>query len=137
MTYLKDLKLTDNFWLHEFFDSAEWVRFMKLPEEQRLFLIISLGQVAAALQEHVRDYFRKKTIITDGMRFKASGDGTSFHHSGKAADFKVEGVHHRTVQDRLNLIYPGGIGSYNAHTHLDIRHLFGWPVRARWTGKSQ
>jgi uncharacterized protein YcbK (DUF882 family) len=93
-----------------------------------------------AVLEYVRDHFeRRPVIITSGCRCEmhnktVGGSPRSQHLLGKAADFKVVGVHPDAVADWLEQEFPGkyGIGRYDGRTHVDVR---GW--KARWDRRGE
>lgn len=83
--------------------------------------------------EVIREHFGNKSItITSGYRTashnkKVGGAKLSKHVEGIAVDFKVEGVNSREVADKVRQlmakgkIIDGGVGSYSAWVHYDIR----------------
>jgi uncharacterized protein YcbK (DUF882 family) len=88
------------------------------------------------------DHFGASVYINSGCRCpdhnKAEGGSPgSWHVLGRAADFRVAGVHADKVATYLELKYPTtfGIGRYDGRTHVDTRK-----VAARWdkrTNKSR
>lgn len=118
-------KLSDHFRLREFLKdgSLEGVT----PEVMK-----NLVQVANALEAVRKMVGNRPVTITSGFRTpahnaKVGGSPRSYHLLGKAADFVVEGVTPRVVQEALRN-WHGGLGSYATFTHLDIG-----PKR-RWKG---
>lgn len=83
--------------------------------------------------EIVRARFGNRPItITSGYRHK----DPLFHGKGIAADYNVKGIHPYTVAQAYWSSYPGGLGKYNAHVHMDVRYLVGYPP-GRWEGVSR
>lgn len=83
--------------------------------------------------EALRELYGPITI-TSGVRCKAhnaevGGSPKSKHLEGKAADFKVAGLHPDEVSHVLEVKYfdKYGIGRYNGRTHVDVRS-----AKARW-----
>ena len=84
------------------------------------------------LLQHVRDFFDVPVTITSGCRCEAHNEksGGSFrsqHLYGKAADFVVRNVPPSVVYEFCDAMNPGGLGSYETFTHMDVRD-----GRARW-----
>ena len=86
--------------------------------------------------QKIRTHFGKAVTITSAYRTpgrnKAVGGETySQHLYGKAADIKVKGIAPKTVAAYAEKLLKntGGIGVYNAFTHVDVRS-----VKARWKG---
>ena len=86
--------------------------------------------------QKIRAHFGKAVTITSAYRTpgrnKAVGGETySQHLYGRAADIKVKGVTPQKVAayaEKL-LTGKGGIGTYSAFTHIDVRS-----TKARWKG---
>ncbi len=116
-------QLATNFWLSEFLHGET-----EMPSTE---VLQNLESLAAALQS-IRDYFGRQVIITSGYRNakhnqKVGGTSFSSHMRGLAADILVKGIPPRKVQQHLKN-WPGGLGCYETHTHVDIR-----PYKARWS----
>lgn len=84
-----------------------------------------------ALQS-IRDHYGVPVTITSGYRSAehnraVGGSPNSQHVHGNAADFAVQGVPAPEVFGYLDTFWPGGLGRYNGHTHIDVR-----PNRVRW-----
>jgi len=78
--------------------------------------------------EDVRTSFRMPVIINSGCRCEehnklANGSEKSQHLKGRAADFRVEGLHPDMVANYLERKYFDryGIGRYDGRTHIDTR----------------
>lgn len=123
------MKLTNNFWLHEFEsnDGAE------MPED--VFKNIKL--LAEQLQE-IRDVVCVPIKVTSAYRSpehnkKVGGVSNSQHLSGKAADIQVKGYNPKKVYNLIDNIIEfgnikeGGLGLYNTFVHYDTRDY-----KARW-----
>jgi uncharacterized protein YcbK (DUF882 family) len=120
----RNTQLTKNFRLSEFVRPQD-----ALPDERTL---TNIKRLAQALQV-IRDKIGKPMQITSGYRTRShnkavGGAPNSLHLTGEAADIVVTGMAPRDFQKRL-ADWPGGLGSYDWWTHLDIR-----PYRARWEG---
>lgn len=138
-TAIFNQQITENFWFWEAFQEHEKAAFLRLPFPRQLELYGNICTVFGMIQRHVRDKYKRRVTVTDLWRIKTSGDGTSFHHDAKAIDFVVEGMSTKEVAKDLDW-WPGGMGLYNAHIHLDIRDLWAIPKhleRARWIGVSR
>lgn len=121
------MKLTPNFHLDEF----------KSPDGEAMPAVVleNIKLLASRLQV-LRDLLEKPITIMSGYRSdahnqKIGGVAGSYHVKGMAADIEIEGMPPSEVQQFL-VNWSGGLGSYNHHTHLDIR-----PVKARWKGLSK
>jgi uncharacterized protein YcbK (DUF882 family) len=86
--------------------------------------------------QKIRAHFGKSVTITSAYRTptknKACGGTTySQHLYGRAADIKVKGVSPKKVATYAEKLMPnkGGIGIYNAFTHIDVR-----ATKSRWNG---
>jgi uncharacterized protein YcbK (DUF882 family) len=86
--------------------------------------------------QKIRAHFGKSVTITSAYRTptknKACGGTTySQHLYGKAADIKIKGVSPKKVATYAEKLMPnkGGIGIYNAFTHIDVR-----ATKSRWNG---
>ena len=85
--------------------------------------------------QKIRTHFGKPVTITSAYRTpphnKTCGGTTySQHLSGRAADIKISGVTPKKVADYAEtLLDNGGIGIYNAFTHIDVR-----TTKSRWQG---
>lgn len=95
-------------------------------------IVTNLTRLAEAL-EKVRARLGRPIFITSGYRpttynLAIGGASRSYHRIGLAADIIVPGLTPQVVQKAL-ADWPGGLGMYPAHTHLDLR-----PYRARWRG---
>lgn len=137
-------QLTKNFALGEFFVRpnpsdpfrpivAEDYRraYLALPESEKAAIKTKLTQLSNELEKD-RARYGKPVIVTSGVRFK----DPRFHGKAMAADYIIRNIPHVRIQaDNAN--YPGGLGSYDHHTHKDIRHLYGWSKFARWRGVSR
>lgn len=82
----------------------------------------------AYVLEYVRFYLQNPIIITSGNRCvkhnnAVGGSPKSQHLKGKAADFKVIGIHADKVADFMLTKFKGryGIGRYDGRCHLDVR----------------
>jgi hypothetical protein len=86
--------------------------------------------------DKIREYYERPIIVTSWYRDPKSnrvvgGVSNSQHLLGWAVDIKVQGVAPHRVAAYLEDSWPGGLGDSDSFTHLDLRHLMGWPV-ARW-----
>ena len=85
--------------------------------------------------QKIRTHFGKPVTITSAYRTpphnKTCGGTTySQHLYGRAADIKISGVTPKKVADYAEtLLDNGGIGIYNAFTHIDVR-----TTKSRWQG---
>lgn len=86
--------------------------------------------------QKIRSHFGKTVTITSAYRTpgrnKAVGGETySQHLYGKAADIKVNGISPKKVAAYAETLLKnkGGIGTYSAFTHIDVR-----ATKARWKG---
>lgn len=86
--------------------------------------------------QKIRSHFGKTVTITSAYRTpgrnKAVGGETySQHLYGKAADIKVNGISPKKVAAYAETLLKnkGGIGTYSAFTHIDVRG-----AKARWKG---
>lgn len=84
--------------------------------------------------QRIRDYVGVPVTINSGYRCathnaNVGGASNSQHLLGTAADFTVRGMAPSEVYNKLDPLWPGGLGRYNTFTHIDTR-----PTRARWTG---
>lgn len=88
--------------------------------------------------EHTRLHFKRPITITSGVRCaehnkRVGGSKNSLHITGRAADFKVQGVSSKDVYtflaDYLNK--RGGLGLYSSWVHVDSRSN----GPARWGNK--
>lgn len=83
----------------------------------------------------IRNHFGKPVTINSAYRTptlnkEAGGTTYSQHLYGKAADIKISGVTPKKVADYAEtLLDKGGIGIYNAFTHIDVR-----TTKSRWQG---
>ncbi|KAA0014416.1 DUF882 domain-containing protein [Billgrantia pellis] len=86
--------------------------------------------------EAVRAHYGRPVTITSGCRCanhnrRVGGAAGSQHVLGRAADFRVQGVHPHEVHAWLAENFPGAsLGRYATFTHVDTRS--GGP--ARWGG---
>jgi uncharacterized protein YcbK (DUF882 family) len=120
---MKDERLTPNFKLSEFVN-------LKAPPPPEAVLG-NIRHLALRLQT-IRDALKKPIIITSGYRSPehnaqvAGSAKNSYHLWGMAADIQVVGMSPKAVQAFL-ADWPGGLGGYITHTHVDMR-----PYKARW-----
>ncbi len=123
------MKLTDNFWLDEFYCKDG----TSVPDQ----LIDNVCKLSESLQA-LRDYIGRPIKITSAYRHEdynraVGGSKNSQHLLAKAADLKVSGVSPRMLADAIEylisegLMAQGGLGRYKTFTHYDIRG-----DRARW-----
>lgn len=86
-----------------------------------------------AMLEEIRAHFRAPISITSGYRSPAwnaavGGARRSYHVTGQAADFTVQGVRPADVYAWCDLRFPtAGVGLYRSWVHIDSRGR-----RARW-----
>lgn len=128
------MKLTKNFALEEFQNEMGMWVVDELDEEASL---TRYTRMAEALQE-LRDCLGGPCItITSG--FRTAEDQLrinpttlhSYHSQALGCDFVVAGYTPREVFLLLTRTWPGGLGMYITHTHIDLRHIVFKP-RARW-----
>ncbi len=114
----KDIQLTENFNLREFYCKGE-----RPPEE----LIPNIQRVADNLQM-IRNYFGKPIHINSGWRCEKhnsqldNASKKSFHLSGLASDIRMSGISPLTIYKwaKQNTAFKGfGIG--NTYLHVDLR----------------
>lgn len=95
------------------------------------------AELIKILQNDLRDYYKKKVVITynGGCRcyihnIVCEGSSKSQHIKGKAADIKVEGVSSKAVYTYLCRKFPDkyGFGLYKTFVHVDVRE-----DKARWS----
>jgi uncharacterized protein YcbK (DUF882 family) len=94
-------------------------------------VIANLKRLAQALEKARKQLGDRPILITSGYRTpvhnaEVRGAVGSYHTRGMAADILVKGLHPRQVQAILK-DWPGGLGAYATHTHVDIR-----TYKARW-----
>ncbi|MEB3244673.1 MAG: D-Ala-D-Ala carboxypeptidase family metallohydrolase [Vampirovibrionales bacterium] len=125
-----DLQLAPNFYLREFLPDGV------LPEALPKPVLENLRRLATQLQALRNGVFNGRAIRispngggyrTRLLNQQLGGAPHSFHLQGMAADINVAGLSPRQVQSLLKA-WPGGLGAYPGHTHVD----FG-PHR-RWAG---
>ncbi len=99
--------------------------------------VLISGELVALLQK-IRDHFGKPVTINSAYRTatwnsKQGGAPKSQHLLGKAADITIAGVSPLTIARYAEFLQPeaGGIGVYQAFTHVDVR-----AVRTRWDSRS-
>lgn len=126
-------KLTRNFSLGEFFvtnvfgGQDQLIReFEALPRERKHKYYQNIVMLTQRMQE-IRDHFGKPIKITSGWRSVrvnkiVGGKLASYHLTGMACDFTVEGVSEKLVQRYLiQKKWQGGLGFGHGFTHVDIR----------------
>jgi len=134
---IRNFKLSRKFWLKEFFSDAEWNKFQTFTPTKQCYIVSRISLLIPVLQ-NVRDHFKRQTNVHDGVRY----DDDKFHGMFVAADISVAGVPHNRVQEFLKTKHPEiAIGSYDGHSHCDMRHIISlkWYNRspARWHGISR
>ena len=92
---MQNIRLTENFWLHEFLksDTADRMGISNDPSPEHL---VNLTYLAATLAQPIRENFGRPVIITSGYRSPALNDAidgskTSQHSLGQAMDFHILG----------------------------------------------
>ena len=124
------MKLTENFFLHEF-DCSDG---SPVPDH----LMINVMDLAEQLQL-IRDYINEPLHINSGYRTKEYNDSlpnaspNSQHLLAKAADLRAETVEPEqlyriiTAMIHAGKLKQGGVGLYKTFVHYDIRGK-----KARW-----
>jgi len=116
-----------------------WQEFLKPPivrDDLSLQEQNNVTRMAKALQHLRNGLFKNRAITiesgyrTDAQNRAAGGSLGSYHRLGLAADINVAGLTPAKVQEML-ADWHGGLGRYDAHTHIDLG-----PMR-RWSGKSR
>lgn len=99
--------------------------------------VLISGELVALLQK-IRDHFGKPVTINSAYRTpawnaKQGGAPKSQHLLGMAADITISGVTPLAIAQYAEFLQPecGGIGVYQAFTHVDVR-----AVRTRWDSRS-
>lgn len=99
--------------------------------------VSNIVEVAEMLQK-VRDITGKPLTVTSWYRDAATnaavgGATKSYHLTGGAADFKIEGYTGKQLYDLCNGLFPenGGVGYYGA-SRKNICHLDNRKGRGRW-----
>ncbi|WP_369284022.1 YcbK family protein [Oscillibacter sp. GMB15532] len=99
--------------------------------------VLISGELVALLQK-IRNHFGKPVTINSAYRTaawntKQGGAPKSQHLLGKAADITITGVPPLAIAQYVEFLQPtaGGIGVYQAFTHVDVRD-----ARTRWDSRS-
>ena len=95
--------------------------------------LVVVDMVAANRAQKIRDIEGRPIIINSAYRTAywnkiQKGAKNSLHLKGMAIDFVIQGVPPRQMYEKLNKTYKGGMGRYNAFTHIDSG------PRRRWVG---
>lgn len=119
-------KITWNFSWWEFVKKEDWEKFQKSSKMKEN--VIQLAHVL----EGIRACLGGRPItITSGYRTlehnrAIGGSPNSKHLTAEAVDFTVRGLSARSVATALKE-WPGGLGLYPKHVHIDLRE-----TKARW-----
>lgn len=125
----KKQKLTPNFTFGEFVVHRSYWAIKKYLTKDHIHNMFLMTQQLQTLRT---DVFNNASItITSGWRDELSnrqvgGARQSYHLTGQAADIIVAGLSPVEVQNRLRIMWRGGLGYGGTFTHLDNR---GKPAR--------